>query len=186
MLPPSPWKEFLQDIDRQLTEDCRLAVFGGFAVTQEYGLSRETNDIDVLDIVPQGLVSTLTAVAGKESMLAKRYKVYLDVVVMANPPFHYESRLRPMYEGAFTHLQLLVMDPYDVALTKLKRDSDKDFQDVLQLAQKVPFDLSLFEARYREELRDNTTGRPEDNDAIFNRWKTAILEDRARLGTPGK
>lgn len=71
------------------------------------------------------------------------------------------------------------MDPYDVALTKLKRDSDKDFQDVLQLAEKIPFDLDVFEKRYRDELRDYTTGRPEDNDFAFYRWKTAILEDRA-------
>ena len=85
-----------------------------------------------------------------------------------------------MYEGAFQHLQLMVMDPYDVALTKLKRDSDKDFQDVLQLAEKIPFDLDIFERRYKEELRDNTTGKPEDNDVTFKRWKEAILEDRAR------
>ena len=37
----------------------------------------------------------------------------------------------------------MVMDPYDVALTKLKRDSDKDFQDMLQLAEKIPFDLDF-------------------------------------------
>jgi hypothetical protein len=72
------------------------------------------------------------------------------------------------------------MDPYDVALAKLKRDSDKDFQDMLQLAEKIPFDLDLFEKRYKEELRDNTTGRPEDNDIIFCRWKEAILENRTR------
>ncbi len=53
MFPPSPWKEFLQEIDMQLVEDCRLPVFGGFAVTQAYGLSRATNDIDVLDIAPR-------------------------------------------------------------------------------------------------------------------------------------
>ena len=51
----------------------------------------------------------------------------------------------PIYEGAFQHLHLLVMDPYDVALTKWKRDSDKDFQDILRLAEKIPFDLDLFE-----------------------------------------
>jgi hypothetical protein len=72
------------------------------------------------------------------------------------------------------------MDPDDVALTKLKRDSDKDFQDVLQLAENIPFDLDLFEKRYQEELRDNTTGKPEDNDITFNRWKEAILEDRTK------
>jgi hypothetical protein len=51
---------------------------------------------------------------------------------------------------------------------------------VLQLAEKIPFDLDLFEKRYREELRDNTTGRAEDNDIVFDRWKEAILENRAR------
>jgi hypothetical protein len=123
----------------------------------------------------------LIEIAGKGSPLALKHKVYLDVVVMANPPYNYESRLSPMFGRAFQHLRLFVMDPYDVALTKLKRDNDKDFQDVLQLAQKIPFHLELFEKRYREELRDNTTGRPEDNDAVFDRWKAAILEDRARI-----
>jgi hypothetical protein len=60
-----------------------------------------------------------------------------------------------------------------VALTKLKLDSDKDFQDMLQLAEKISFDLDLFEKRYKEELRDNTEadwsrsvdlqGRPSDS-----------------------
>lgn len=185
MFPPSPWKEFLLELDEQVNEDCRLPVFGGFAVTMAYGLSRATSDIDVLDIAPNHLVRTLTELGGKASHLASKYKVYLDIVGIANPPYEYESRLRPIYGGAFKHLHLLVMDPYDLALTKLKRDSDKDFQDVLQLAQKIPFDLALFERRYREELRENTTGRAEDNDAVFYRWKAAILEDRARLNSAG-
>jgi hypothetical protein len=163
-----------------VTEACRLPCFGGFAVTLEYGISRLTSDIDVLDVAPPRMVAVLMKVGGKGSPIAKKHKVYLDIVGIANPPYDYESRLRPMYPGAFQNIQLLVMDPYDVALTKLKRDSDKDFQDVLQLAQKTPFDLGLFEKRYREELRDNTTGKPEENDRTFYRWKEAILEDRAK------
>ena len=180
IFPPSPWKEFLQDLDAEVTEACRLPCFGGFAVTLEYGVSRSTVDIDVLDVAPPRMAATLMKDGGKGSALAIRHKVYLDIVGIANAPYDYESRLRPMYPGAFQHLHLLVMDPYDVALTKLKRDSDKDFQDVLQLAEKIPFDLDLFERRYQEELRDNTTGRPEDNDRTFYRWKGAILEDRAK------
>jgi hypothetical protein len=125
------------------------------------------------------MVAVLMKQGGKGSPLAIKHKVYLDIVGIANAPYDYESRLRPMYPGAFRNVHLLVMDPYDVALTKLKRDSDKDFQDVLQLAKKIPFDLDLFERRYQEELRDNTTGKPEDNDRTFYRWKEAILEDRA-------
>jgi len=178
--PPSPWKDFLQDLDSAVTEACRLPCFGGFAVTLAYGISRLTSDIDVLDVAPPRMVAVLMKEGGKGSPLANKHKVYLDIVGIANPPYDYESRLRPMYPGAFRNLQLLVMDPYDVALTKLKRDSDKDFQDVLRLAEKTPFDLDLFEKRYREELRDNTTGKPEENDRTFYRWKEAILENRAK------
>jgi len=179
-LPPSPWKEFLQALDAKMTEACRLPCFGGFAVTLAYGLSRLTFDIDVLDVAPPRAVEALMQEGGKGSPLAIKHKVYLDFVGIANPPYDYESRLRPMYEGAFQHLHLLVMDPYDVALTKLKRDSDKDFQDMLHLAEKIPFDLDVFEKRYKDELRDHTTGSPEDNDVTFNRWKEAVLEIRAR------
>ncbi len=154
-------------------------MLGGFAVTLEYGISRLTEDIDVLDVAPPRIVALLMKEGGKGFPLAIKHKVYLDIVGIANAPYDYESRLRPMYPGAFRSLHLMVMDPYDVALTKLKRDSDKDFQDVLQLAEKIQFDLDLFERRYKEELRDNTTGRPEDNDRTFYRWKEAILEDQA-------
>ena len=126
------------------------------------------------------MVDILIREGGKGSPLAIKHKVYLDFVGIANPPYDYESRLHPMFPGAFEHLRLMVMDPYDVALAKLKRDSDKDFQDVLQLAEKIPFDLGLFEKRYIEELRDNTTGKAGDNDFTFYRWKEAILEDRAK------
>lgn len=178
--PPSPWKEFLQDLDGVLPEPCKLPCFGGFAVTLAYGISRMTSDIDVQDVAPPRMAAVLIEEGGRGSPLAIKHKVYIDIVGIANAPYDYESRLRPMYPGAFQNIQLVVMDPYDVALTKLKRDSDKDFQDVLQLAEKIPFDLDLFEKRYQEELRDNTTGKPEENDRIFYRWKQAILEDRAR------
>lgn len=180
VFPPNPWKEFLQDLDAVVPESCRLPCFGGFAVTLAYGISRSTADIDVFDVAPPWMAAVLMKEGGKESPLAIKHKVYLDIVGIPNAPYDYESRLRPMYPGAFEKIQLMVMDPYDVALMKLKRDSDKDFQDVLQLAEKIPFDLALFERRYKEELRDNTTGRPEENDRIFRRWKEAILEDRAQ------
>jgi hypothetical protein len=103
-LPPSPWKEFLQALDAKMTEACRLPCFGGFAVTLAYGLSRLTFDIDVLDVAPPRAVEVLTREGGKGSPLAIKHKVYLDFVGIANPPYDYESRLRPMYEGAFRHL----------------------------------------------------------------------------------
>jgi len=155
ILPPSPWKEFLQSLDEKMTGVCTLPCFGGFAITLEYGISRSTADIDVLDVAPPSAIRTLMCEGGKGSPLAIEHQVYLDIVGIANPP-------------------------YDIALTKLKRDSDKDFQDILQLAERIPFDLALLEKRYIEELRDNTTGNVKDNDFTFYRWKEAILESREK------
>jgi hypothetical protein len=70
------------------------------------------------------------------------------------------------------------MDPYDIALCKLKRDNDRDFQDVMFLARNTPFDLPLFEQRYREELRPYLFGSVSEADYTFERWLEAIREDR--------
>ena len=67
IFPPSPSKEFLQDLDEAVNEACRLPCFGGFAVTLEYGISRLTSDIDVLDVAPPRMVATLMKEGGKGS-----------------------------------------------------------------------------------------------------------------------
>ena len=119
MLPPSPWREFLQALDAKMTEAYRLPCFGGFAVTLACGLSQLTFDIDILDVAPPRAVEVLMQEGGKGSPLAIKHKVYLDFVGIANPPYDYESRLRPMYEGAFQHLH-----PSSAALRKLRSDFD--------------------------------------------------------------
>ena len=95
--------------------------------------------------------------------------MYLDFVGIAQVPYEYEERLAPIYEGFFEHLHLFVMDPYDIALCKLKRDNDRDFQDVLFLARTTPFDLDVFEQCYREELRPYLFGNISEADFTFAR-----------------
>lgn len=107
--------------------------------------------------------------------------MYLDFVGIAQVPYEYEERLVPIYEGLFENLHLQVMDPYDIALCKLKRDIDRDFQDMLYLAQTTPFDLHIFEQRYREELRPYLFGNVSEADFAFERWLEAIREERQRL-----
>jgi hypothetical protein len=95
------------------------------------------------------------------------------------PPYEYESRLIPMYLGTFRNLNLQVMDSYDIALSKLTRDNDRDFQDVLYLAQAIPFDLELLESRYSTELKPYLFGDGKQHDRTLDRWMSAIREYRA-------
>lgn len=85
--------------------------------------------------------------------LFQKYGVYLDHVTVAQPPYEYESRLQEMFPGTFRHLRLMALDSYDLALTKLERNIERDRNDVLYLARTVPFDLGLLRERYQTEHR---------------------------------
>jgi hypothetical protein len=58
-----------------------------------------------------------------------------------------------MFPGAFQNLRLMALDPYDLALTKLERNIERDRSDVRYLARAIPFDLELLRDRYQQELR---------------------------------
>jgi Nucleotidyltransferase of unknown function (DUF6036) len=175
---PEPWLSFLKELDPIAGEPTKIPCIGGFAVTQHYGSDRTTVDLDVIDVAPIASRNRLIEAGGKGSPLARKHRVYLDFVGIAQVPYEYEERLVPICEGLFENLHLQVMDPYDIALCKLKRDLDRDFQDMLFLARSIPFDLGIFEQRYRKELRPYLFGSVSEADFTFERWLEAIREDR--------
>jgi hypothetical protein len=121
---PSPWKEFLSEVDGILNEQLELHCIGGFVLVHFYGYPRTTGDIDYCSAVPANL--NLEEVAGQGSPLHKKYGVWLHRVAVANLPEEYQARLTEMVPGEFGHLKLLVPDPYDCILSKLERGSGKD------------------------------------------------------------
>jgi uncharacterized nucleotidyltransferase DUF6036 len=76
----------------------------------------------------------------------------------------------------FRNLRLLAFDPYDLALTKLRRNSQRDREDVLYLANTVPLDIGTLRARY-QEMRP-CLGNREREDLTLNLWIEAIEEKR--------
>jgi hypothetical protein len=61
----------------------------------------------------------------------KKYKVYLDYVGVARVPENYEERLIEMFAGKFKRLRICALDPYDLALSKLERNIQRDRDDVM-------------------------------------------------------
>jgi hypothetical protein len=43
---PEPWRSFLRELDGLLKGPVELRCLGGFVITQQYGIGRETSDID--------------------------------------------------------------------------------------------------------------------------------------------
>lgn len=176
---PEPWLSFLRELDSAVKEEVRLDCMGGFVVTLVYGFSRATGDLDVLDIAPGAAGLPMFQLGMEGGPLHKKYKVYLDRVGVAKVPEDYESRLTEIFPKTFEHLRLLALDPYDLALSKLERNIQRDRDDVLHLARTVPFDLSVLQERYQKELRWQL-GNPEREDLTLRFWIEAIEETQSR------
>ncbi len=117
--------------------------------------------------------------------LHQKYHIYLDRVAVAAVPENYEDRLVEMFPGAYRNLHLMALDPYDLALSKLERNSQKDRDDVRFLARSIPFDLDILEERYTTELRWQL-GVPKREDLTMQLWFDAIREDRGISTTTGE
>jgi hypothetical protein len=74
-------------------------------------------------------------------------------MAVAAIPESYEDRLVEMFPSAYRNLHLMALDPYDLALSKLERNSQKDRDDVSFLARIAHIDLDILRERYTTELR---------------------------------
>lgn len=152
-----PWQSFLRHLDGQLKEPTDLHCLGGFVVAECYGLTRATADIDILESRGTNL-STIATLAGRNSALHKRYKIYIDIVTVADVPDNYEDRLTPAPGGSLTNLHLHVFERHDLVLAKLTRNIDRDRADVAAIAAGPGLDIDILRVRYVDELRYNLDG----------------------------
>jgi hypothetical protein len=178
---PEPWFSFLEELDALATTTVRLDCIGGFVVTMLYGLDRPTADVDVLEIAPLSAAFVFDKVAMQGGELHRKYGIYLDRVTVVQAPYEYESRLVEMFPGVFQRLRLMALDPYDLALTKLERNIERDRSDIRHLARTVPIDLAIFRERYVAELRPYL-GNPKREDLTLQLWIDAIEEERGQYG----
>jgi hypothetical protein len=174
---PEPWRSFLSEIDTALEEPTDFHCIGGFVVTVLYGLKRTTSDVDVISITPRDPDLKIVSLTGEGSALHKKYGVYLDKVTVAKLPIDHDERLTEMFPGAFSKLRLFAVDPYDLALSKIERNLERDQDDVLYLARTIPLDIEILRKRYIEELRPDLFV-PEREDLTLKLWIEMIEEDR--------
>lgn len=174
---PEPWLAFLQELDSAVDSEVRLHCMGGFVITMVYGFSRPTADLDVLEIAPSDAATRLLDLGMQGGPLHRKYKIYLDRVGVAHVPESYEDRLKEIFPGTLRNLRLLAFDPYDLALSKLERNIQRDRDDVRHLARTVPLDLDVLKDRYDKELRWQL-GNPEREDLTLRLWTEAIQEER--------
>lgn len=148
---------------------------GGFVAALYYDLPRPTNDLDYIEVVPHDAIAILQDIAGVDSPLAKKHRVHLQYVGVACLPESYADRLTEILAGTFGRLRIFALEPHDLALSKLVRNSPIDRDDVAHLAKSVPLDPAILRARYREELRPIIIGDATTHDRTLEMWIEAYF-----------
>ena len=172
---PLPWRTFLVAVDRQLQQSIEVHCLGGFVAALYYDLPRPTNDLDYVEVVPHDSMAALQQIGGPESTLGRKHRVHFQYVGVASLPESYDERLIERFRGRCRRLRLFVLEPHDLALSKLSRNSPIDRADVAQLAKAVPLDAALLRTRYRRELRPIIIGDPEQHDRTLEMWIQAFF-----------
>ena len=124
----------------------RLCSYGGVRQCTAYRGARRI--LTTIAVVPQQAIVHLERIAGRDSALAKKHKVWLQFVGVADYPENYDSRLTTLPLG-LKKVTLRTFDPYDLMLSKLTRNSDKDMEDVRALAQKLNLKFDVLMRRFQ-------------------------------------
>jgi hypothetical protein len=136
---PEPWNAFFTELDSKLTEEVHLHCLGGFVISVCYGLERPTNDVDFISLHPNDQREVILTLAGEGSSLWRKHGVYLQCVTVSNLPEGYEERLIEMFPATFRNIHLYALDPYDLALSKIDRNIQRDRDDVKHLSRRFPW-----------------------------------------------
>lgn len=183
-------KGFFQEIDRLWTptgtEKIPLRVIGSGALLLQTDYVRGTKDGDVLEslALTEEIKVKLLKLAGEDSPLSERTRLYLDIVVSGLPflpagaKFHTQTELNK----SLRHFEIHVLDIVDVVVSKLKRFNKYDQQDVKAMIDRrlVPH-KSLIERFNAAVDRFSTDSRAED---LPRSIKNLNLVERDYLAVP--
>ncbi len=141
-------ESFLRDLDARWTgvgNPIDLKVIGASALTLQLGYERGTQDTDVLEV--EGVTKDLLEIAEKGSDLHRRHNLYLQVVgeaILFLPQ-------KPNFQKKFSleKITVWVLDPVDIALSKLARYHADDADDIEMLVGEGHVDHDQLVERFR-------------------------------------
>ena len=128
---PDQILQFLRELGTHVRQDASLYVGGSAALILAGTLERHTEDIDVVDELPAEVRTEHALLEG----LAGRYGLQLAHFQSHYLPSGWETRVKSL--GAFGRLQVFLIDPGDIFLSKLFSVREKDRDDLRFLAPQI-------------------------------------------------
>jgi hypothetical protein len=143
-------EDFFVDVDRAWQwsgpERIALRIIGSGALMLLTDYSRATKDSDVWHALglPDVVARRLTQIAGRDSAIHARRRLYIDIVPNGLPLMPYPVRFHPIValNTKLTAFAIEALDVVDVAVTKLKRFHADDRSDIAAMIDRglVPYD----------------------------------------------
>jgi hypothetical protein len=125
---PETMLQFLRELGARAEQEARIDIGGSGALILTGLLRRGTDDLDAVDEVPAPLRSQHELL----NSLAARYGLRLTHFQSHFLPAGWEKRVRSL--GTFGKLDVHLVDPIDIFLSKLFSARDKDLDDLRALA----------------------------------------------------
>ena len=121
---PETIRQFLEEVGQSVRVPLRVYIAGSVALMLPGYLSRRTDDIDLIDEVPKEIRENYALL----DRLQERYGLHLGHVQRHYFPPGWDVRSQSY--AVFNHLQVFLVDVYDVLLSKLFSVRDKDLDDL--------------------------------------------------------
>lgn len=158
---PEQILQYLRELGSRVHRPTRLRVGGSAALILADRLDRHTEDIDVVDEVPD----TIRNEHDLLDSLLKRHGLYLAHFQSHYLPQGWDQRVRSL--GSFGQLDVELVDPYDIALSKLFSRREKDRDDLRVLSRQL--DKEELTARLQAHGLA-LLGEPDLRDAAVMNW----------------
>ena len=93
-------------------------------------------------------------------------------------PENYDERLTELSPGRFKNIRLFIPEAYDLVLSKLSRNIERDRQDVEFLVRTEHLEPVILRERYVNELRSSLIGDLRQHDQTLDFWIEAYFTQR--------
>lgn len=157
----SPVEEFFRDLDRSWPlaagTPVTLRLLGSTALILQTSFQRGTKDSDILetDQITADIEAALLALAGKETAIHRRHRMYLEFIGAAFPFLPAYPLWHPVVPSGrdYQNFRLEVLDVVDVVIAKLARFHKTDRDDIAAMAERDLIDPQQFAERFQSAVQ---------------------------------
>lgn len=170
----SQLEELFSRVDARLRTQISLFIIGGASAILGYNVSKVTNDVD-------GDIDFELGKIFAEEVEKLNLNLYLSSKGVFFPPDGYRSRSK-LKDFRKNKLRVWFLNQYDLAISKIDRGSEKDYDDIKRVHVKSPFDRTILIKIFNDEyINVVATGNKRDKmmnliDLISNLFGDEFVE----------